>query len=71
MGGWVDDVIWCVIFLYIDIVDCFSVMLCDKVVLLTEKRFYIDVDDAIIDSRTRREYITWDIGMEDICNLLN
>jgi len=39
---------------------------------MTEKRYYVDVDEAIIDSKTKREYSTWDIsGVEDITDRLN
>ena len=39
---------------------------------MTEKRYIVDVDEAIIDTKTNREYTTWDIsGVEDICDKLN
>ena len=35
-------------------------------------RYYVDVDEAIIDNETKREYNTWDIsGVEEIASLLN
>ena len=39
---------------------------------MAEKRYIVDVDEAIIDTKTNREYTTWDIsGVEDICDKLN
>ena len=39
---------------------------------MNEKRYYVDLDEAIIDSNTNREYSTWDIsGVEDIADKLN
>ena len=38
----------------------------------TDKRYYVDLDEAIIDSKTNREFTTWDInGVEDLAELLN
>ena len=34
---------------------------------MTEKRYYVDVNEAIIDSKTRRQYT----GVEDIADKLN
>ena len=39
---------------------------------MSEKRYIVDVDEAIIDTKINREYTTWDIsGVEDICDKLN
>lgn len=39
---------------------------------MTEKRYSVDLDEAIIDNKTHREYTTWDIsGVEDICERMN
>ena len=36
------------------------------------KRYYVDVDEAIIDKETRRQYETWNIiDIEAICDKLN
>ena len=35
-------------------------------------RYYVDVDEAIIDNETKREYKTWENnGIQDIADLLN
>lgn len=36
------------------------------------KRYYVDIDEAIIDKETRRQYETWNIiDIEAICDKLN
>lgn len=40
--------------------------------IVSDKRYYVDIDEAIIDNETRRQYETWNmVDIEAICDKLN